>query len=107
MLCFGDNIYHRENDEGEFIQAQSFHSDPDGKNLKVDTGHTDRVMIGREFAFWGGSGPKVPNSFSDFVHTGVGHKKHFPEDRKQDFIAWLTSLPERGQVSEPAHWPLL
>ena len=52
-LCYGDNIYHKCETTGSWIQEDSFHSDPDSKfgrgNLKRDTELTDRVLIGNEY----------------------------------------------------------
>ena len=57
--------------DGTFVQAGSFHSEPGGvtslPNLVRDTGRTDRVLLGREYAYWGGSGPLVPQELRDLV----------------------------------------
>ncbi len=109
MLRYGDNIYHRENDSDAFTQEDSFHSEPNGvtsaENLKRDTGKTDRVLIGWNFAYWGGEGPKFPNELSEFVHTTQGHKNRFPSQRVEACVAWLQGFPERGFISEPTDWP--
>ena len=65
--AFGDNIYHR--DDGHWIQLDSHHSLADGspnpRNIRNDT-KTDRVLLATHFAYWGGSGPRVPDRFRDF-----------------------------------------
>ncbi len=108
MQRHGDNIYHRDVD-GSWIQADSFHSEADGSpslpNLKRDTGSTSRVLLGRDYAYWGKDGPSVPDRFSQFVHSTQGHKVRFPPPEVETFVAWLRSMPERGLIGRPANWP--
>lgn len=111
MQRYGDNIYHRDPETGEFIQEDSFHSRPDGvcndENLNTDTGLTDRVLISADYAYWGGTGPKIPTVLADFVKSGPGYKCRFAADRVDAFLTWLGSMPERGYIGEPAHWRYL
>lgn len=109
MLNFGDNIYHRDPETGEWIQEHSFHGEQGtligAGNLKRDTGRTDRVLIGRDFAYWGGNGPRPPEQFKEFIKSGIGEVYAVrSEERKEAFIDWLQSLPDRGLISEPADW---
>jgi hypothetical protein len=111
MQRYGDNIYHRDPEKREWVQADSFHSEPNGKpspgNLKRDTGTTEKVMVGYEFAYWGRSGPKIPEHLRDFVVAGQGHKCRFKQDRVDAFLAWLAGFPERGYRDEPADWQFI
>lgn len=108
---YGDNIYHRDPFTGEIVQEDSFHSKSGGKmsieNLVRDTGTTDRVLIAAEFAYWGGAGPKIPSALKDFVVANQGHKCRFNADRVQAFLSWLSGMPGRGYLGEPAHWQFL
>ena len=108
---YGDNIYHRDAATLQWIQADSFHSEPGGVlspgNLKRDTGTTERVLVGLEFAYWGRSGPKIPDHLSDFVVGTQGHKCRFTPDRVAAFMAWLNGFPERGFIDEPADWQFI
>lgn len=109
MLNFGDNIYHRDEKTDEWIQEPSFHGVQGtliGKgNLKRDTGRTDRVLIGRDFAYWGGNGPRPPKQFEEFIKGGIGEVYAVQsEARKEAFIEWLQSLPDRGLINDPADW---
>ncbi len=110
FLRYGDNIYHRDGN-GNFQQEDSFHSLEDGSvslgDLHRDTGTTDRVLLGREFAFWGRAGIKLPASLTSFVKKGPGHKCDFSEEQVQAFFVWLAAHPERGYLDEPAHWQFL
>lgn len=110
MLNFGDNIYHHA-PGGRWVQERSFHSDVNsltgGGNLKRDTGCTDRVLIGRDFAYWGAEGPRPPAQFKEFVWTGRGQVYNVAsEERKEAFIGWLQALPDRGLMADPADWSL-
>lgn len=108
-LRYGDNIYHR-NGAGIYLQENSFHSHEDGSistgDLKRDTGKTDKVLIGREFAFWGRSGPKLPKHLEVFLKKGPGHRCNFTGEQIDALLKWLHPLP-RGYIDEPAHWQFL
>lgn len=108
MQRHGDNIYHRNPETGEWCWVDSFHSEPGGQksasNLKRDTGRTDRVLIGHEFAYWGAAGPKIPDELGDFVVKRQGWKCNFAPDRLAAMLAWLDAQPERGYLAEPADW---
>ncbi|MEO0400454.1 MAG: hypothetical protein AAF224_13650 [Pseudomonadota bacterium] len=109
MLSYGDNIYHQHPVSGDWIQEPSFHSDANSLvgegNLRRDTATTDKVLIGREYAYWGPNGPRPPEKFAAFIKAGRGHEyKVDDESLKEGFIAWLRSLPDRGLVHGPADW---
>lgn len=114
--CFGDNIYHRHSRTGEWVQANSLHrlpAQPNLQNLQQDTGTTDRVLIAREFAYWGGFGPPIPQKFRkwrdgekdwDVCQHGQGHKNRFPSELVVEVIAWLRSLNQLGYIAKPLEW---
>ena len=107
---YGDNIYHRDPDSGDWSQADSFHSETgevlSPRNLKRDTGITDRVLISEDFAYWGGENPPaIPESLSDFVHTTQGHRCRYKPDRIAAFLAWLETVPRPQILGRPANWP--
>lgn len=108
-LCFGDNIYHRSSADGSWIQEASFHSDPNSLsgagNLRRDTGTTDKLLIGREFAYWGGEGPKVPAEFEPLIWRRRGEKYKVDDPSMQSqFIDWLLRIPDRGFRGPPTDW---
>jgi hypothetical protein len=109
MLRYGDNIYHHVDGSETFAQEDSFHSEPNGvtsvENLDRDTKRTDRVLIGREFAYWGGEGPKIPAELIEFVHKTQGHKNRFAPERIDAFITWVRGLADSGWVADPTDWP--
>jgi hypothetical protein len=108
LLRYGDNIYHHD-PTGCYVQEDSFHSEPGGvlnaPNLTRDTATSDRVLLGRRFAYWGGDGPTVPAHFDEFVHRTQGHKCRFPAEKVAEFIDWLHGQPGRGCVGDPTDWP--
>jgi hypothetical protein len=107
--AFGDNIYRRAED-GAWLQESSFHSLPDGRpnplNREHDT-HSEHVLIGREFVYFGGSGPLVPARFRDWngtdVCAGRAYKRHFPAGMAKAVVAWAMGLGH-GRMGEPADW---
>jgi Nucleotide modification associated domain 2 len=103
---FGDDIYHRDA-AGQWLQADSRHSWEDKanhENLKSDTGRTQRVLIGREFKYWGELAPKLPPPLRHFAITRPGDKRDFGANEIQAFLAWYQSFPEKGQIGDPLEW---
>lgn len=110
--AFGDNIY-RHGRDGKWRQADSHHSCEDGtpnrRNIENDT-KSDRVLISQRFAYWGSSGPRVPDRFLNFQHTGVtlritrGHRSNFPPAFVKAFVAWFEGLDQQGYLGPPFQW---
>lgn len=108
-LAFGDNIYHRV--DGTWLQENSHHSFPDGtpndRNIRNDT-KADRMLIGTEFAYWGGSGPQIPPILRNYqghdICIGRGYKKHYSAGMEVEFVAWLSSLETHGFLGRPLDW---
>jgi hypothetical protein len=109
-LRYGDNIYHRGGGD-TFKQEDSFHSMEDGSvsvgDLRRDTGTTDKVLVGHDFAYWGRAGIKVPDHLTFLLKKGPGHRCRFTDEQVAAAMAWLGTLPERGYIGEPAHWQFL
>jgi hypothetical protein len=107
---FGDNIYHRA-DDGTFRQIDSFHSRADGScslgDIRRDTAKTNRVLVAREFAYWGRAAIELPAELRCFVKKGPGHKRYFTDSQEQMWLAWLAAHPERGFLTEPADWQFI
>lgn len=106
-LRYGDNIYHRDGAR-VFLQEDSFHSREDGStspgDLKRDTGTSDRVLLARDFAYWGRSAVELPKDLRCFVKNGPGHLRKFTEKQLGRLSAWLGQFPERGYLDEPVDW---
>ena len=111
VQAFGDNIYHRDPQTGEWWQANSLHSQRDGSANPINVNHdtkSEEVLIGRDYAYWGGFGPEIPAQFRDFngadICAGRGHRNHFNDDHRDQFIGWMRSLNARGYISRPLDW---
>lgn len=63
LAMLGDNIYHRNGDEEDWVQENSHHSQPDGTperwNVMNDT-KVDRILCSEHFVFFGKDAPEVP-----------------------------------------------
>lgn len=108
---YGDNIYYRDNPldlDAPLNQLHSFHSLPDGKvnadNHRQDTRKTENVLFGKEFAYWGGYGPVIPNHLRDIIKKGPSHKKKIPTAKQEEIFAWFKHLGSKGFVADPAAW---
>lgn len=108
--AFGDNIYFRD-DFGQWQQQDSHHSYPGGvpnwHNIRHDT-QTNRVLLSKDYAYWGGSGPEIPTRFRNYKGYDVcakrNHKCRFPEGLAKDFVTWFRSLGITGYWDEPLDW---
>jgi hypothetical protein len=108
--AFGDNIYFKPFGK-PWQQMNSHHSHADGScnnaNVKNDT-QANRVLIGEEFVYWGGSGPKLPGQFRNFNGVDIcakrGHKRNFPDDLVTAFVGWIKESGEQGVVAPPLDW---
>ena len=109
--AFGDNIYFKDN-AGQWQQQDSHHSYRNGMpnpyNIKNDT-QTDRVLLSTEYAYWGGSGPEIPQQFSNYDGLDIfairNHKCRFRKELVNDFLAWFHSLDANGYLGAPLDWP--
>lgn len=113
MQGVGDNIYHQGPDR-RWIQADSHHSNHDGSlnqtNLDDDT-KTNRVLISRDFAYWGGDAIDIKDCFMNnadgvrLCHDRQGYKVHeFSRTFIDDFVAWFRSLGQTGCQGDPAEF---
>ncbi len=103
---FGDNIYHHE--KGKWVQADSRHSQigskPNLTNLNRDTGRTNRVLLGSDFIYWGGDGPKISGGLEHFIHSTPAHRAFFSEDEIRQFLRWIAKFKQAGVVGDPYEW---
>lgn len=102
---YGDNIYAKKN--GEYEQMYSFHSRRDGslqeENWQDDVGKTDRILLSRDFCYFGVMAPRVPDHLERFVRKGRNHLR-FSGGEETPFVSWLSSLNQHGYVDEPVEW---
>jgi hypothetical protein len=106
VTMFGDNFYHKDEDEN-WIQEDSVHCKIDGscntKHLKTDTsGHN--VLISIHFYYFGDKAPTIPNELLGICHRGIGEKKFEDEQIGDDFINWVTNNFKTGIHGDPLNW---
>lgn len=112
-LAFGDNIY-RPGRSGGWVQLDSHHSFHDGspnpENVNRDT-RTNRVLIGLDFVYWGGSGPLIPKYLrafgedeEDLCTSTQGHKSRFSDELIAAAVDWFEGFTERGFQGRPDQW---
>lgn len=113
-VAFGDNIYHPGGDGG-WIQLDSHHSLHDGsanpENVRRDT-RVDRMLIARDFIYWGGDGPPVPDDLrafgddeEDLCASNRGHRCRFSDQMVAVAVEWIEGFDDRGLQGRPDQWP--
>ncbi|GKT00808.1 hypothetical protein AVKW3434_15485 [Acidovorax sp. SUPP3434] len=111
----GDNIYYRNSADTEWLQRDSFHSREDGSinhdHIARDTG-VDRVLVSDDFIYFGGYGPKFPDSLRDYhgldvCKSGRGSSSFSDPELITQFIHWIRSLHASGYQSAPFEWRML
>ena len=107
MLRYGDNMYFRDPITNEFVQRDSFHSNENGvqspTDIETDTGTTTNVLLGRQFSYYGGSGPEIPEQFR-LMFPQRNRACHHPDKLKDGLLAWLNIDDPKGIVGLPTDW---
>ena len=112
--AFGDNIYIKDA-RGRWIQQNSHHSYagglPNPHNIANDT-KTERILVSKDYAYWGGSGPKIPKRLRSWggvdICAGRGQKsQQLPAALVDEFIAWFRSLGKSGYQGAPLEWSIM
>lgn len=107
----GDNIY-EPNPDGTWNQLPSYHSTKDGvqriDHTRKDT-RVQRILISDDFAYFGSSGPKIPNHIAEFnneslIKSGMGHRNIKNPKVITRFEDWFRSLGCTGICGEPWDW---
>ena len=93
VMMVGDNIYHRNGCDEGWIQLDSHHSLPDGSpnelNIDKDT-KVNRVLISREFFYFGSIAPEVPGELLDSIgfENRIGHFRIDAEECSE-LLTWI------------------
>lgn len=101
----GDNIYHRNPDDGSWIQAPSYH---DETLIEWDT-RFPQALISKTFVYYGAKAIKLPSRFrnwngQDISPMGRGHRCNFPDDLREEFVGWLASQADNVVHGKPTEW---
>lgn len=87
---YGDNIYHHVGEE--WMQEFSHHSMQDGSinyvNLNRDT-KTDRVLIAKDFYYFGNNAIDIPQKFEMLIRKGRNHIVCTDESIINDFTGYM------------------
>jgi len=98
VMMVGDNIYHRNQCDQDWIQVDCHHSLSDGSpnplNITKDT-RVDRVLISREFFYFGTTAPLVPAELLGRIgfKNKIGHLK-FDIEECTDLLNWIESYKQ-------------
>lgn len=98
----GDNIY-KNGENGALIQVPNqCHSET---HFKTDTS-VNRVLISKEFYYFGKEAPEIPEQYRTLIHTGQGHSQIKPTSKNSMavsvFLIWLRDNFKQGVHGEPA-----
>jgi len=108
VKMYGDNIYHKDVEDGEWIQEDSAHSFAEGK---INGDHLDAdisgeyVLISRNFFYFGDQAIKIPTEFLPICSEGRNVKSiGIPKDDADRFVEWLQGKYEAGIFGDPINW---
>ncbi|MBQ3545596.1 MAG: hypothetical protein IJA34_11540 [Lachnospiraceae bacterium] len=97
IYMYGDNIYHHINDS--WVQEESHHSMQDGStnyiNLNRDT-QTNRVLISKDFYYFGNNAVSIPKEFSILIAQGIGHRVYRDDNLIKEFVDYMNENYEMG-----------
>jgi hypothetical protein len=108
VQMYGDNFYHQDPNTEEWIQENSAHSLDDGSpnkdHLIRDTGGT-YVLISKEFYYFGGNSPLIPDEYIEICSEGRDMKSvSIPKDVAEKFIYWIKKNYSIGIHGDPTSW---
>jgi hypothetical protein len=69
----------------------------------------NRVLIGKEFVYFGGEGPLIPNNFVDgmgrpIIKSGIGRTKFTDPQLVEMFTRWVRGFGVLGYQGRPQEW---
>jgi len=99
----GDNIY-KKGENGGLVQVEN-NAHPEAQ-FERDT-RVNRVLISKNFYYFGKEAPEIPVKFTPLIHTVQGHKRIKPTSteyvRVTRFLEWLQDNSKQGMNGEPGH----
>ncbi len=108
VQMYGDNFYHQDLENKQWIQENSAHSMADGnvhqKHLERDVSG-EFVLISQIFYYFGDRAPKIPDEFLAICNEGRNMKSiSIPNVVGEKFIQWLQSNHHIGIHGDPICW---
>jgi hypothetical protein len=107
IKAVGDRTYRNEPGHQGWKFDRSMHFAPemgqvDGGHVGTDAG-TDRLLVGKHFTYWGGTGPLVPDDL--LALFGNRNQKCPPEGPKLTALHELIGIESpQGILGDPADW---
>ncbi len=105
-VFWGDNIYHRDANTNDWVQADSHHSLEDGSvnttNLLTDTGGV-YVLISANYLYFGAEAIIVPNPWNDslFPERSFRNIKNLDEANVRGLVGWISNKYSVGYHGTP------
>lgn len=108
MYAVGDRTYRHEPGDADWSYESSMHyvpgaAQPGGGHVAKDT-KVDRLLVGRTFTYWGGTGPVVPPHLLDLFPNPRGQKCPPPGPALDELHELMGLHAPQGLVGEPADW---
>lgn len=108
VKMYGDNIYHQDANNKEWIQEDSAHSLDQGvtneNHMKRDIGGK-YVLVSQEFYYFGENAPKIPEELKNVCNEGRDMKyKTIPQEVRESFVLWLKDSYKSGIHGDPVNW---
>jgi hypothetical protein len=108
MRIVGDRTYRHEPGQADWQFDRSMHHLPGttkatSRHADLDT-KVDRLLVGKQFTYWGNSGPSVPADLMSLFPNPRGNKCP-PAGPLLDQLHELSGVNDpRGHVGDPADW---
>ncbi|MEZ2346205.1 hypothetical protein [Terriglobus sp. RCC_193] len=100
----GDNIY-KVDKRGNYTQVESKHSD--GPRENTENKERDlkgkAILVGTTFTYFGENAVELPPELQPLV-IGRGHRSHFDEEVRSDFVKFVCRIGIRGKCGNPAKY---
>ncbi len=105
---YGDNIYHNDNPQAQWVQIDSHHSHEDGTENKTNKDRdlsSKYVLISSHFWYFGKRAVEIPTQFRqekfDICCTGRNHRVIYDDRLINQFISWLEDTASPGYHADP------
>ncbi len=108
MRMVGDRTYRHEGGQEGWRFEKSMHHVPhtskaSGHHVASDT-EVDRLLIGKQFTYWGNSGPSVPARLMTLFPNPRGHKLPQAGPLLDELHELAGVNDPRGPVGDPTDW---
>lgn len=108
IRAVGDRTYRHEGGGADWSFEDSMHHVPGapqngGGHVVKDT-KVDRLLVARDFTYWGGSGPAVPPHLMSLFPPGIGDRRHVDGPLVGQLHDFLGIDDPRGVRGDPADW---